>query len=182
VDEAEYRPDAVKSALCYIEAMRYTWMQSPVGDLLLAGAHGALHRLSFAKGSKAVEPDPSWQRDDGAFTRAIGQLREYFSGKRKEFELRLCPAGTEFQLQVWEQLRAIPYGQTISYGELARRLGNPAAARAVGLANGCNPIAIIIPCHRVIGASGKLTGFGGGLDVKEKLLALERGEQRLALE
>jgi methylated-DNA-[protein]-cysteine S-methyltransferase len=157
-------------------------MQSPVGDLLLAGDHGTLHQLRFAKGSKATQPDPSWQRDDDAFASAIGQLREYFFGTRREFDLSLCPSGTPFQLQVWEQLRSIPYGCTISYGELARRLGNPSAARAVGLANGSNPIAIIIPCHRVIGANGKLTGFGGGLDVKEKLLTLERGEQRLALE
>ena len=109
-------------------------------------------------------------------------MREYFAGRRKSFNLRLAPEGTPFQLQVWEQLQAIPYGRTISYGELACRIGNPSASRAVGLANGSNPIAIVIPCHRVIGANGKLTGFGGGLDVKEKLLALERGEQRLLLD
>ncbi|MBL8232705.1 MAG: methylated-DNA--[protein]-cysteine S-methyltransferase [Bryobacterales bacterium] len=162
--------------------MRYTWMESPVGDLLLAGTSESLHRLHFSKGSKATQEDPSWQRDDRAFHHVVLQLREYFSGRRRHFDVRLHPHGTPFQLQVWEQLQTIPYGQTISYGELAGRIGNPAASRAVGLANGANPIAILIPCHRVIGANGKLTGFGGGIDVKEKLLALERGEQTLELE
>lgn len=162
--------------------MRYTWMESPVGDLLLAGTSEGLQRLHFSKGSKATQEDPSWEREDGAFADVIQQLREYFRGLRHHFDVPLNPQGTPFQLRVWEQLRAIPYGQTISYGELARRTGNPAASRAVGLANGANPIAILIPCHRVIGANGKLTGFGGGIDVKERLLALERGEQSLALE
>lgn len=162
--------------------MQYTWMESPVGNLLLAGSAGVLHRLHFSKGSKATHPDPAWQLDDQAFHEPLRQLREYFAGRRKSFNLRLAPEGTPFQLQVWEQLQAIPYGRTISYGELACRIGNPSASRAVGLANGSNPIAIVIPCHRVIGANGKLTGFGGGLDVKEKLLALERGEQRLLLD
>ena len=105
----------------------------------------------------------------------------YFAGRLREFQLELQPAGTPFQLAVWTELRQIPYGHTTSYGELARRLGSPRASRAVGLANGANPIAIIVPCHRVIGANGKLTGFGGGLDVKARLLALERGERLLDL-
>ena len=109
----------------------------------------------------------------------IRQLRAYFSGKLEQFDLPLAPEGTPFQLEVWRRLCEIPYGETISYGELARRIGNPNASRAVGLANGSNPIAIIIPCHRVIGSNGKLTGYGGGLPIKEKLLALERGQLRL---
>jgi methylated-DNA-[protein]-cysteine S-methyltransferase len=111
----------------------------------------------------------------------VRQLEAYFSGNLTEFRVDLRLNGTPFQVSVWRQLRQIPYGGTTTYGELARRLGKPAASRAVGLANGANPIAIIVPCHRVIGANGKLTGFGGGLDVKEKLLALERGEGTLDL-
>ena len=109
----------------------------------------------------------------------IRQLRAYFAGELENFDLPLAPQGTPFQLSVWNRLCEIPYGETISYGELARRLGNPNASRAVGLANGSNPIPIVIPCHRVIGSNGKLTGYGGGLPIKEKLLALERRQLRL---
>jgi methylated-DNA-[protein]-cysteine S-methyltransferase len=109
----------------------------------------------------------------------VEQLEGYFGGRRRTFTMPLAPEGTEFQRGVWRQLCTIPYGQTISYGELAARVGNPRASRAVGLANGQNPIAIIIPCHRVIGSSGKLTGYGGGLSLKERLLALERGQRTL---
>ena len=105
---------------------------------------------------------------------AVEQLRAYFAGELRDFTLSLAPSGTSFQLRVWEELTRIPYGETICYGELADRIGNPKASRAVGLANGCNPISIIVPCHRVIGANGKLTGYGGGLPIKEQLLALER--------
>ncbi|MDX1983869.1 MAG: methylated-DNA--[protein]-cysteine S-methyltransferase, partial [Bryobacteraceae bacterium] len=108
------------------------------------------------------------------FREVIRQLDAYFKGALHDFDVPLAPLGTPFQRNVWSALREIPYGRTISYGELARRIGNPSASRAVGLANGSNPIAIIVPCHRVIGANGKLTGFGGGLDVKRKLLDLER--------
>jgi methylated-DNA-[protein]-cysteine S-methyltransferase len=111
---------------------------------------------------------------------AVKQLREYFAGRRAEFDLPLAPEGTEFQRTVWRNLQDIPYGETISYGELAKRVGNPKASRAVGAANGQNPIPIVIPCHRVIGANGKLTGFGGGLPTKEALLALETKQLRLA--
>ncbi len=110
---------------------------------------------------------------------AASQLRSYFAGELQEFDLPLAPEGTPFQREVWEQLCRIPYGETISYGELARRIGNPKACRAVGLANGSNPISIVIPCHRVIGSNGKLTGYGGGLATKEKLLALEQKQLRL---
>ena len=107
------------------------------------------------------------------FQQAAAQLTEYLEGKRTGFTLPLAPTGTEFQKRVWAELETIPYGQTLSYGELARRIGNPSASRAVGLANGKNPVSIIVPCHRVIGASGKLTGYGGGLERKSALLALE---------
>jgi methylated-DNA-[protein]-cysteine S-methyltransferase len=110
---------------------------------------------------------------------AIRQLEAYFAGKLDNFNLLLSPQGTPFQQRVWSELQNIPYGETISYGELARRIGNPKASRAVGLANGANPLSIVIPCHRVIGANGKLTGYGGGLPIKEKLLALEKRQLRL---
>jgi len=120
-----------------------------------------------------------WRRDDRAFDDVVSQLEEYFEGRRREFQLALAPEGTPFQLRVWKALLDIPYGETISYGELAERIGQPSASRAVGLANGSNPIPIVIPCHRVIGSNGKLTGYGGGLAIKERLLALERGDRTL---
>ena len=121
-----------------------------------------------------MEPEAGWvESNEGALGEAARQLMEYFEGRRTEFDLRLDPSGTAFQHGVWARLREIPYGQTISYGELARRIGNPNASRAVGAANGANPIPIVVPCHRVIGSNGKLTGFGGGLPVKAFLLRLE---------
>jgi len=111
--------------------------------------------------------------------KAIDQLHSYFAGELEAFDLPLAPEGTPFQQSVWRNLCEIPFGKTISYGELAQRIGNPKASRAVGLANGSNPIPIVIPCHRVIGSNGKLTGYGGGLPIKEKLLALERRQLRL---
>lgn len=152
----------------------YSIAGSPVGDLLLTGDGESLGRLNFMRGPKGVrEPEAGWKQDESPFREVSRQLKAYFAGELREFELPLAPSGTPFQLKVWNALREIPYGRTISYGELARRIGNPDASRAVGLANGANPIAIIVPCHRVIGANGKLTGFGGGLDVKQHLLALE---------
>jgi methylated-DNA-[protein]-cysteine S-methyltransferase len=109
----------------------------------------------------------------------IRQLQAYFAGELENFDLAVSPQGTPFQQKVWSELQRIPYGETLSYGELARRIGNPKACRAVGLANGSNPISIVIPCHRVIGSNGKLTGYGGGLPIKEKLLALEKRQLRL---
>ena len=117
-------------------------------------------------------------RDD-AFDDVTTQLTEYFAGRRQTFELPLAPEGTPFQQRVWSALLGVPYGETISYGELAARIGRRSASRAVGLANGSNPLPIVIPCHRVIGSNGKLTGYGGGLAIKERLLALERGARRL---
>ena len=151
----------------------YTTFESPIGALLLAGDSNALHRVSFESSKRAAPPQPDWKRDRAPFTEVIRQLETYFRGELKEFDLPLAMDGTEFQLHVWNALRAIPYGETISYAQLAERIGNPKAVRAVGLANGSNPIPIIVPCHRVIGNDGSLTGFGGGLSTKKKLLELE---------
>jgi methylated-DNA-[protein]-cysteine S-methyltransferase len=148
-------------------------IDTPVGRLLLAGDAHALRRVHFQSGAHPMRPAPEWREDVAPFARVRAQLGEYFAGTRRAFRLRLAPAGTAFQLAVWEALRAIPYGQTVSYAELARRLGNAGSARAVGLANGANPLPIIVPCHRVIGTDGSLTGFGGGLYTKRALLSLE---------
>ena len=162
--------------------MRYSYLDSPIGRLLIAGDDDAVRRIDFPKDGKPGRPEAGWQESArGAVGETIRQLREYFAGRRSEFELPLAPEGTEFQRTVWNRLREIPYGETISYGELAKRVGNPKASRAVGAANGQNPIPIVIPCHRVIGSNGKLTGFGGGLPVKEALLALEAKQGRLAV-
>jgi len=158
--------------------MRYAIVDSPVGPLLLAGDAAGLHQLAFVKdGRPAIAPD--WQLDREAFAGLIAELDAYFAGRLRRFATPLAPRGTPFQLDVWRALCDIPYGETISYGELARRIDNPKAVRAVGLANGANPIAIIVPCHRVIGSNGTLTGYGGGLPIKQALLALERGQGRL---
>jgi len=151
----------------------YTWFQSPVGPLLLAGSRDELNYVSFSCGSHAVAVEPSWIEDGSLFCDAIRQLGEYFAGERKIFSLALSPEGTDFQRAVWSALRKIPYGETISYKQLAERIGKPKAVRAVGASNGANPIPIIIPCHRVIGNDGSLTGFGGGLPLKKRLLELE---------
>jgi methylated-DNA-[protein]-cysteine S-methyltransferase len=151
----------------------YTTMKSPIGPLLLAGDEGGLRLVHFATGRRPKSPQRNWIEDKAPFKEVIRQLEGYFEGKLKEFDVPLVLDGTEFQLLVWRNLRKIPYGETVSYGQLARRIGSPDAARAVGLANGSNPIPIIIPCHRVIGSNGDLTGFGGGLPVKKELLALE---------
>jgi methylated-DNA-[protein]-cysteine S-methyltransferase len=154
--------------------MNYTYFESPVGTLLIAGDHEAIHHIKFSENGKPCRPEPGWiESARGPVAEAVRQLREYFAGHRTDFDLPLNAAGTSFQRTVWRQLQAIAYGETISYGELARRIGNPKASRAVGSANGSNPIPIVIPCHRVIAADGKLGGFGGGLPVKETLLALE---------
>jgi methylated-DNA-[protein]-cysteine S-methyltransferase len=155
--------------------MFYAHWESPVGALTLAGDESGLRQLLF----RARPPEPDWIEDRAAMAEAVRQLHAYFGGELEAFDLVLAPKGTPFQLSVWKRLCEIPFGETISYGELARRIGNPKACRAVGLANGLNPIAIIVPCHRVIGSNGKLTGYGGGLPIKEKLLALERKQLRL---
>ncbi len=157
----------------------FTQIESPLGPLLLASDGEGLREIQFANGRHSAHAKPEWREDSAALKQAIDQLRAYFAGELKEFDLPLAPQGTPFQQKVWGDLCKIPYGETISYGELARRIGNPNASRAVGLANGSNPIPIIIPCHRVIGSNGKLTGYGGGLPIKEKLLALEKRQLRL---
>ena len=152
----------------------YTYMESPVGRLLLAGDETGLQRVAFAEGGKALQPESDWREDARPLRQAVAQLNAYFAGDLRTFDLPLRMEGTPFQLAVWRALRDIPYGETASYGEIARRVGTPQGSRAVGLANGSNPIAIVVPCHRVIGSNGKLTGYGGGLNNKETLLALER--------
>jgi methylated-DNA-[protein]-cysteine S-methyltransferase len=153
---------------------------SPAGRLILAGDRDGLHVLSFASGMRPSKVHPEWRPDrEGLLDGVRRELDMYFAGKLRVFKTRLAFAGTAFQSQVWTELCRIPYGETISYLELARRIDNPKAVRAVGLANGANPIAIIVPCHRVIGANGSLTGYGGGLPIKRALLSLERGEQTL---
>jgi methylated-DNA-[protein]-cysteine S-methyltransferase len=129
--------------------------------------------IGFPKGSMRREPEPDWIFNEKPLAAACAQLNEYFAGSRKEFDLPLRFNGTEFQVSVLEALQEIPYGETTSYGEIAKRIGRPKAVRAVGAANGRNPIPIVVPCHRVIGSTGDLTGFGGGLDTKEALLRLE---------
>ena len=153
--------------------MYYCYLNTPVGDLLLAGDDEALSLVGFPKGKMRHDPDPDWIFNEKPFATARRQLEQYFAGERKEFDLPLQLPGTEFQVQVLEELQRIPYGETTSYGDIAKRIGRPKAVRAVGAANGRNPLPIIIPCHRVIGSSGDLTGFGGGLDTKEALLRLE---------
>jgi methylated-DNA-[protein]-cysteine S-methyltransferase len=154
--------------------MTYTWEQSPVGRLLIAGDRSALRFVLFAEGRSEVQPKPDWREDDGRLAEAVRQLREYFAGGLTHFDVPLAMHGTPFQQRVWKELQGIPYGQTVSYGELALRVGCPNGSRAVGLANGANPISIIVPCHRVVGSDGALVGYGGGLRNKEWLLAHER--------
>ncbi len=156
--------------------MNYAYFDSPIGPLLIVGDAQAITRISFPeKNGKPALPEAGWAESaKGVMAEAILQLREYFAGRRREFDLPLAPHGTEFQKSVWRRLQEIPYGVTISYGELAKRVGNPKASRAVGAANGKNPLPIVVPCHRVIGSNGKLVGFGGGLPVKEILLEIER--------
>jgi methylated-DNA-[protein]-cysteine S-methyltransferase len=147
---------------------------SPIGTLLLTGDGGVLGGVYMERHRHGPEPEVrSGQRDDPAFKAAREQLEAYFAGQLTVFDLPLAPQGTEFQQRVWMALRDIPYGETISYAELARRIGKPLAVRAVGGANGRNPISIIVPCHRVIGADGSLTGFGGGIERKRWLLRHE---------
>ncbi len=155
----------------------YTTLNSPIGELLLTSDGAALTGLYMPDHAHGPEIGADWVRDDGAelFASAAEQLGEYFGGGRRLFSLPLAPVGTEFQRRVWAELRRLPYGATVTYGELARRLGDPGASRAVGLANGRNPISIIVPCHRVVGAGGSLTGYAGGLDRKRFLLELEGG-------
>jgi len=157
----------------------YSYLDSPVGDLLLAGDGDSLHYVSFPKGHKAFTPQEKWTRDDARFGPVKDQLSAYFAGTLRVFDLQLTLHGTNFQKKVWRLLLEIPFGETRSYGDLANQLGSPGASRAVGLANGSNSIPIIVPCHRVIGSTGKLTGFGGGIETKQFLLELENPQYSL---
>lgn len=156
-------------------SLQYRTVDSPVGPLTLAGSGSTLLHLRMT--DQTHEPDRSdWQAaGPGAFARAVEQLDAYFAGELTHFELDLELVGTDFQRRVWAALQTIPYGETRSYGQIAEQIGSPGASRAVGLANGRNPISIIVPCHRVIGSSGGLTGYGGGVERKRTLLGLEKG-------
>jgi methylated-DNA-[protein]-cysteine S-methyltransferase len=162
------------------ETLLYTTVDSPIGPLLLLGDGEALHGLYMQEGRKPVRVSAAWQAAEEPFAEARRQLDEYFAGERTTFDLPLMAEGSEFERHVWRALEEIPYGETQSYGQVAERVGTPGAARAVGLANGRNPISIVVPCHRVIGANGTLTGYGGGLERKRFLLELEQGTLRLA--
>lgn len=153
--------------------LAYTLVPSPIGELLLAGDGDALHLIGFPSGSRAKRPDPAWRQDAAPFAEAARQLDAYFAGELRTFDLPLHFGGTDFQNTVWRALMEIPHGTTTTYAELAARIGRPTATRAVGAANGANPLPIVAPCHRVIGADGSLTGFGGGLPTKLFLLRLE---------
>ncbi|MBS0398390.1 MAG: methylated-DNA--[protein]-cysteine S-methyltransferase [Proteobacteria bacterium] len=154
-------------------------IDTPVGSLTLVAGDAGLAAVLWENDDPDRVPLGRLLRNAGhpVIEAASAQLREYFNGRRRSFDLPLDPAGTPFQKQVWHALRTIPYGQTRSYAQIARQIGRPSAARAVGAANGRNPLSIIVPCHRVIGSSGKLTGFAGGLKVKAQLLTLEGGKE-----
>lgn len=154
--------------------LAFGYFDSPVGPLLIAGDADRLHLISFPTGRRAEAPEADWRRDDSLFLETIDQLRAYFAGTLTRFDLPLRLAGTTFQNKVWTALCDIPFGETVSYGELASRIGKPTASRAVGAANGANPLPIVVPCHRVIGSDRSLTGFGGGLETKRFLLAHEQ--------
>lgn len=157
--------------------VRYHDFDTPIGALRLVGGEDAIDRIELP--NRAAEPpDPAWAPADGALPAALEeakrQLGEYFDGERREFDLPLGAGGTDFQRRVWAELGRIPFGETISYGELAARVGNPSGSRAVGQANGANPLPVVVPCHRVVSHDGKLGGYGGGLPAKQALLDLER--------
>jgi methylated-DNA-[protein]-cysteine S-methyltransferase len=155
--------------------MQYTWIEkTPVGRILVAADSNGLKIVQF-RADNSVEQliQDDWEQNDRALKNAVQQIQAYFAGKLTHFDLPLAPDGTPFQKKVWKALCKVKFGATASYGDIAKAIGNPAACRAVGLANGRNPIAIVIPCHRIIGTNGKLVGYGGGLDRKKTLLALE---------
>jgi methylated-DNA-[protein]-cysteine S-methyltransferase len=162
----------------------YTTIDSPIGELLLGADGTALQRLHMLEAPRPFRIPAGWERaarTDAPFADATHQLDEYFAGDRRTFDVPLELVGNPFERRVWDELREIPYGETVSYGYIARRIGAPSAPRAVGLANGRNPVALIVPCHRVIGADGSLTGYGGGLERKRFLLELEAGTLSLAV-
>lgn len=156
---------------------QYCHYDSPIGTLLLIGKNGVLEKLHFPRSARNTTIENTWQEDCKSFSSVTDQLTAYFAGSLRTFTVPMRLAGTPFQQQVWKELQKIPYGQTASYGEIARRIGNPKGCRAVGGANNKNPIPIIIPCHRVIGHDGSMGGFGGGLDLKKSLLQLENNDK-----
>ncbi len=153
--------------------MYYTHLDTPIGRFFLAGDETALSRSSFSTGKQQHRPEPGWIRDPGPLQSAVEQLEQYFAGERTVFDLPLKLTGTPFQKKVWRALQRIPFGQTRSYGQIAGSIGRPGASRAVGAANASNVLPVVVPCHRVIGADGTLTGFGGGLETKQWLLRHE---------
>ena len=155
--------------------MYYSYLNVPIGRLLLAGDEEGLHCIGLPQQARAQLPQAHWRVDDGALREARDQLQAYFAGTRRDFQLNLAPQVTDFQRSVLDQLQALAYGQTVSYAELAQRLGKPSAARAVGSACARNPLPIVIPCHRVVGSQGALTGFAGGIEAKRWLLSHEAG-------
>lgn len=160
-----------------MNVMRYRVIESPVGPLTLAGNDKALTNLHMQDQSHPPTGRDAWVLDEQAFPEVVDQIDAYFAGELTEFDVTLSLEGTPFQQQVWSALQDIPFGETVSYGKLAARIGQPTASRAVGLANGRNPVAIIVPCHRVIGSTGTLTGYAAGLDRKQKLLDLEQSHR-----
>ena len=158
-----------------METIHYATLISPLGNVLVAAGAQGLRRICFLEGERLAESSPEWVHEPRSphLAEPMRQLEAYFAGERRDFSLSLDPQGTEFQRKVWQALRGIAYGVTITYGALARRIGQPSASRAVGAANGRNPLPVVMPCHRVIGADGSLTGYGGGLPIKAALLALE---------
>jgi methylated-DNA-[protein]-cysteine S-methyltransferase len=155
------------------EQVTYTEIDSPIGRLLIHGTDKGVSGILMTKHGRFEEKRADWRRDDARWSGVAKQLREYFAGRRRDFDFPLDVRGTDFQKKVWKALRSIPFGRTVSYGDIAKKIGNPKAMRAVGLANGKNPVAVVVPCHRVIGADGSLTGYGGGLERKKILLDLE---------
>lgn len=159
--------------------MYYAQYDSPIGQLLLVGDGEKIHKIVFPDDRRPTEPEESWELQSSAFASLTEQLDAYFVGSLQEFSVSLSPDGTEFQHRVWDALLNVDYGDTCSYRDIAGAIGKPSASRAVGAANGANPIPIVIPCHRVIGVNGTLTGFAGGLLTKHWLLSHEAGEQSL---
>lgn len=155
------------------EPVWYTLLDTPLGALCIVGTTKGLTHVEFQDGERPVRPEPDWQENQGVLDEARKQLQAYFEGRRQRFTLALAPEGTPFQKRVWRELQEIPWGTTTTYREIAERLGQPAAVRAVGHANGRNPVAIVIPCHRVVGANGRLTGYAGGIATKRRLLQHE---------
>ena len=156
-----------------MDQIYYCHIDTLVGPFLIAGTDEALICTSFCSGKGQRQPEDDWKADKSPLGDAICQFSAYFEGENVQFDLKLNPTGTDFQKTVWKALCEIPYGETWSYGDVAKHIGNPGGSRAVGLANGANPLPVIVPCHRVIGANGKLTGFGGGMEAKLKLLQME---------